>query len=105
MRLHKVLSEYKDRVRLRIRPFPLGLEKRSVVPRDILEQEWWLAALQEPAAKFAPYEGDDWPATTLPALKQLGAPAAKAKLLLSIMTCGFAAPSLPKGKTSVESRY
>ena len=39
------------------------------MPRDILEQEWRLAALQEPAAKFAPYEGDDWPATTLPAFE------------------------------------
>ncbi len=39
------------------------------MPRDILEQEWWLAALQEPAAQFAPYQGDDWPASTLPAFE------------------------------------
>ncbi len=69
MRLHKVLPEYQDRVRVRIRPFPLGLGKNPTVPRDILEQEWWLAALQEPAAEFAPYRGDDWPATTLPAFE------------------------------------
>ena len=69
MRLHTVLPEYQDRVRLRIRPFPLGLGRDPTVPRDILEQEWWLAALQEPAAEFAPYRSDDWPATTLPAFE------------------------------------
>ncbi len=69
MRLHKVLPEYQDRVRLRIRPFPLGLGRDPRVPRDILEQEWWLAALQEPAAEFALYRSDDWPATTLPAFE------------------------------------
>jgi predicted DsbA family dithiol-disulfide isomerase len=39
------------------------------VPRDILEQEWWLAALQESAAAFAPYRSDDWPLSTLPAFE------------------------------------
>jgi protein-disulfide isomerase-like protein with CxxC motif len=38
-------------------------------PRDILEQEWWLAAIQEPSAPFAPFRGDDWPTTTLPAFE------------------------------------
>ncbi len=69
MRLHKILPEYQDRVKLRIRPFPLGLGRDPTVPRDILEQEWWLAALQEPAAEFAPYLGDDWPSSTLPAFE------------------------------------
>jgi predicted DsbA family dithiol-disulfide isomerase len=40
----------------------------EAAPRDILEQEWWLAALQEPAARFAPFQGD-WPTTTLPAFE------------------------------------
>ncbi len=66
VRLNAVLPEYAGRVRLRTRPFPLEVGGEPA-PRDILEQEWWLAALQEPAAEFAPFRGDDWPATTLPA--------------------------------------
>jgi protein-disulfide isomerase len=41
----------------------------EAAPRKVLEQEWWLAALQEPLAEFKPFEGDDWPATTLPAFE------------------------------------
>jgi predicted DsbA family dithiol-disulfide isomerase len=65
VRLHKLVPEYADRVRLRIRSFPLELHG-DAAPRDILEQEWWLAAIQEPAAAFGPLP-DDWPTTTLPA--------------------------------------
>lgn len=61
------MPEYQNRVRLRIRPFPLELLAGETAPREILQQEWWLAALQEPAADFKPYVGDDWPRTTLPA--------------------------------------
>lgn len=62
------MPEYQGRVTFRIRPFPLEIAgNEGPAPRDILQQEWWLAALQEPAAKFAPYHGDDWPTTTLPA--------------------------------------
>ncbi len=67
MRLRKVMPEYEGRVRARVRPFPLEAVGGEAAPRDILEQEWWLAAIQEPEADFAPYEGDDWPTTTLPA--------------------------------------
>jgi predicted DsbA family dithiol-disulfide isomerase len=67
VRLHTVMDEYKGRVRLRVRPFPLEVAGGEAAPRAILAQEWWLAALQEPAAAFAPYQGDDWPTTTLPA--------------------------------------
>ncbi len=63
------MPEYEGRVRVRVRPFPLEVAGSGPAPRDILEQEWWLAAIQEPAADFAPYEGDDWPATTLPAFE------------------------------------
>src|SRR5215212_5295048 len=63
------MPEYEGRVRVRMRPFPLEALGSGAAPRDILEQEWWLAAIQEPAADFAPYEGDDWPATTLPAFE------------------------------------
>ncbi len=69
VRLHKVMPEYEDRVRLRVCPFPLEVVGSEAAPRDILEQEWWLAAIQEPAAGFAPYESDDWPETTLPAFE------------------------------------
>ncbi len=63
------MPEYQGRVKLRIRPFPLEVARHLAAPRDILEQEWWLAALQEPGATFAPYRGDDWPETTLPAFE------------------------------------
>lgn len=66
MRLNAVLPEYEGRVRLRTRAFPLEIGGEAA-PRDILEQEWWLAALQEPEAAFSPFRGDDWPTTTLPA--------------------------------------
>jgi predicted DsbA family dithiol-disulfide isomerase len=63
------MPEFQGRATLRIRPFPLELIDGESAPRDILDQEWWLAAIQEPAAEFAPYQGDDWPTTTLPAFK------------------------------------
>jgi len=67
VRLNILMPDYRGRVRVRHRPFPLEVMGGEAAPRDILEQEWWLAALQEPAAPFAPYRGDAWPATTLPA--------------------------------------
>jgi hypothetical protein len=60
---------FQGRAMLRIRPFPLELIDGESAPRDILDQEWWLAAIQEPAATFAPYSGHDWPTTTLPAFE------------------------------------
>jgi predicted DsbA family dithiol-disulfide isomerase len=69
VRLHAIMPEFQGRATLRIRPFPLELIDGESAPRDILEQEWWLAAIQEPAAAFAPHSGDDWPTTTLPAFE------------------------------------
>ena len=69
VRLHAIMPELQGRAALRIRPFPLELIDDESAPRDILEQEWWLAAIQEPAATFAPYRGDEWPTTTLPAFE------------------------------------
>jgi predicted DsbA family dithiol-disulfide isomerase len=69
VRLHTVMPEFRGRATLRIRPYPLELIDGESAPRDILEQEWWLAAMQEPAAVFAPHRGDEWPTTTLPAFE------------------------------------
>jgi predicted DsbA family dithiol-disulfide isomerase len=69
VRLHHVLPEYQGRVRLRVRPFPLEVMAGEAAQRAVLDQEWWLAALQEPLARFKPFEGDDWPTTTLPAFE------------------------------------
>ena len=63
------MPEFRGRATLRIRPFPLELIDGESAPRDILDQEWWLAAIQEPVADFAPYSGNDWPTTTLPAFE------------------------------------
>ena len=67
LRLDEVLPEYAGRLAVRTRAFPLELVNGEGPPRDILEQEWWIAALQAPEGAFAPYPGDDWPVTTLPA--------------------------------------
>jgi predicted DsbA family dithiol-disulfide isomerase len=69
VRLHAIMPKLEGQATLRIRPFPLELIDGESAPRDILDQEWWLAAIQEPAAAFAPYRGDDWPTTTLPAFE------------------------------------
>lgn len=69
VRLNASLPRYQGRVRLRMRAFPLEVYGSGPAPRDVLAQEWWLAAIQEPKAEFAPWEGDDWPTTTLPAFE------------------------------------
>ncbi len=69
MRLNKIAPEFKGQVRLRERPFPLEIFGGGPPDRLELGQERWLAALQEPAADFAPYRGDDWPSTTVPAFE------------------------------------
>lgn len=66
MRLHKIAPEYEGRVRLVERAFPLEVYGGGGPPREILELEIWLAALQEPEAVFKPFS-DDFPTTTLPA--------------------------------------
>jgi predicted DsbA family dithiol-disulfide isomerase len=67
VRLHQVQKEYEGRVSASVRFFPLELVNGEGPPRDILEQEWWQAALQENGARFVPYPAIDWPASTLPA--------------------------------------
>jgi predicted DsbA family dithiol-disulfide isomerase len=69
VRLYHVYPEYEGRVRLRARPFPLEVMGGEAAPRAILEQEWWLAAIQEPRATFEPWHGETWPTTTLPAFE------------------------------------
>ncbi|MCC6178354.1 MAG: DsbA family protein [Chloroflexi bacterium] len=69
VRLHHIYPEYQGRVRLRLRPFPLEVMGGQTAPRVILEQEWWLAAIQEPRAPFEPWRGESWPTTTLPAFE------------------------------------
>ena len=69
MRFDKVAGAYQGKVNLRKRPFPLEIYGGGPPNRHELEQEWWLAALQEPAAQFSPYRSADWPTTTLPAFE------------------------------------
>jgi predicted DsbA family dithiol-disulfide isomerase len=67
VRLHRIGKEYEEKVTVRTRFFPLELLRPGGPSRPLLEQEWWLAAIQEPNAAFAPYPDGDWPTTTLPA--------------------------------------
>ena len=69
VRLDKVSAEYRGKVRLVTRPFPLEVYGGGPPNRQELDQEWWLAALQEPAALFRPYNNPEWPTTTLPAFE------------------------------------
>ncbi len=69
VRLHHLIPEFAGRVHLRVRAFPLEVMGGEAAPRAVLDQEWWLAALQEPLAEFKPWQGDDWPTTTLPAFE------------------------------------
>ncbi len=54
---------------MRERSFPLEVFNNEPPVRAELEQEKWLAAMQEPLAEFHPFEGDDFPTTTLPAFE------------------------------------
>ena len=69
VRLRQVMPSLAGRATLRLRPYPLELIDGFAAPRDVLAQEWWLAAIQEPKADFAAHSGDDWPTTTLPAFE------------------------------------
>lgn len=69
VRLRQVMPALEGRVTLRLRPYPLELIDGFAAPRDVLAQEWWLAAIQEPHAAFSAHSGDDWPTTTLPAFE------------------------------------
>ena len=95
MRLDKISPEFAGRVRLVERAFPLEVYGGGPPNRKELEAEWWLAALQEPEAKFAPYTNPNWPQTTLPAFeavwcaRQLDEAAAR-KLDLRIRRAFFA---------------
>jgi predicted DsbA family dithiol-disulfide isomerase len=69
VRLNRIRPEYQGRVRLRERAFPLEVYGGGPPDRHELELEMWLAAVQEPGATFAAFQGDDWPTTTLPAFE------------------------------------
>ena len=69
VRLQKILHEYQGQVSLHERAFPLEIFGGGPPDRKELELEMWLAALQEPEAKFKPFNGNDWPTTTLPAFE------------------------------------
>jgi predicted DsbA family dithiol-disulfide isomerase len=69
VRLRRVMPSLAGRVTLRFRAYPLELIDGFAAPRDVLQQEWWLAAIQEQHAPFARHSGDHWPTTTLPAFE------------------------------------
>lgn len=66
MRLENIEKEYRGRVRLVNKAFPLEVYGGGPPDRQELELEIWLAAIQEPRAVFKPF-GQEWPITTLPA--------------------------------------
>ncbi len=68
VRLHAIAPEFAGKIRLRERAFPLEVNGGGPPQREELEQEIWLAALQEPRATFNAFKSD-WPNTTLPAFE------------------------------------
>jgi predicted DsbA family dithiol-disulfide isomerase len=69
VRLDRIAPEYEGRVRVVHRAFPLEIYGGGPPDRGVLEQEWWITAIQEPGAAFTPYTNPDWPTTTLPAFE------------------------------------
>ncbi|MDP9382952.1 MAG: DsbA family protein [Chloroflexota bacterium] len=69
MRLRDIGQEYEGRVEVEWKALPLEWVNNRPTPRDVLEGEWWLAALHEPRARFAPYTAPDYPDSTLPAFE------------------------------------
>ncbi len=63
------MPEYRSRVRVRERAFPLEVFNHEPPIREELETEKWLAAQQEPLAEFHPYDRADFPTSTLPAFE------------------------------------
>ena len=68
VRLAKIAPEYEGRVRLVERPFPLEVYGGGPPNRKEIEMEMWLAALQETAAVFKPFQ-EEWPTSSLPAFE------------------------------------
>lgn len=69
VRIRSVTREYRGRVDVAFKALPLEWVNDRPTPRGILEAEWWIAALHEPAAKFAPYTAEAYPDSTLPAFE------------------------------------
>ncbi len=63
------MPEYRGRVNVRERAFPLEVFNHEPPIREELETEMWLAAQQEPLAEFHPYKNADFPTSTLPAFE------------------------------------
>lgn len=68
-RLRPLIREYRGLVDVRWKALPLEWVNDQPTPRDVLEAEWWVAAVHEPAAKFAPYTASEYPDSTLPAFE------------------------------------
>ncbi len=63
------MPEYKGRVKVVERAYPLEVFNDEPPIREQLEVEKWLAAQQESLAEFHPYERADFPTSTLPAFE------------------------------------
>jgi predicted DsbA family dithiol-disulfide isomerase len=71
VRLEKVRGEYAGRLRLRFMSLPLEVINKQPTPKNILDVEWPICAMQEPAARFRYWSAEEWkwPATMLPAFE------------------------------------
>ncbi len=63
------MPEFRGRIRLRWRAFPLEIINRRPAPRHIVDQEWPLVAVQEPLAPCRAWPHETYLRTTLPAFE------------------------------------
>jgi predicted DsbA family dithiol-disulfide isomerase len=71
VRLEKLRKEFSDRLKFEFCCFPLEIVNKAPLPKELLEAEWPLCAMQEPAAKFRNWSEAEWkwPETMLPAFE------------------------------------
>ena len=64
-RLDKVMPEFRDKLHLKWRAFPLEIINDRPAPRHIVDQEWPLIAVQEPLSPCRSWPHEEYLRTTL----------------------------------------
>ena len=64
-RLDKVMPEFRDKLQLKWRAFPLEIINDRPAPRHIVDQEWPLIAVQEPLSPCRSWPHEEYLRTTL----------------------------------------
>ena len=76
-RLDKVMPEFRDKLQLKWRAFPLEIINDRPAPRHIVDQEWPLIAVQEPLSPCRSWPHEEYLRTTLRAYQAYASAYAK----------------------------